>query len=334
MHAFPILAADIGGTNARFTVVEADGRTAPLGTFGTRDFESAEAAACHALESWPGERPQAAVMALACPISGDTFPLTNADWEIVPAEFLEMTGFLQLSVMNDFMAQGLASITLPMKDLHQIGGAARDEDAPRVIVGPGTGLGVALAVKADEKWVVIPGEGGHVDLGPRSEREFAIWPFLRKQAGRMEAELAISGQGLENLCRAVRRADGLEPGSMRAAEISKLALADEDVHAREAVETMTRLLARLAGDLAITTMARGGIYLAGGIAQHVLPILDAPEFRATFDDKTPFSAIMREMPIYVMAAKDAAITGIAGYVCNPERFAPGNGIRHFRHKAH
>ncbi|MCA8930797.1 MAG: glucokinase, partial [Alphaproteobacteria bacterium] len=66
----------------------------------------------------------------------------------------------------------------------------------------------------------------------------------------------------------------------------------------------------------------------------VLPILDAPEFRTTFDDKTPFSAIMREMPIYVMTAKDAAITGIAGYVCNPERFAPGNGIRHFRHKAH
>ena len=327
---FPVLAADIGGTNARFAIVEQDGTLTGLGTVANRDFPSVEDAVCHALKTHDGRPPKTAAIAMACPITGETFHLTNADWDLDPARFLEQTGLAELTVMNDFTAQGLAAVASSEEELVQLGGTGRDEAAPRIVIGPGTGLGVAMVLKAVGKWVIVPGEGGHVDLGPRTERETLLWPFLRKREGRMEAELAISGQGLENLHQAICRCDRMETPPLAAAEITQRALAGGDAACREAIELMVSLLARLVGDLAITTMARGGVYLTGGVTRHVLPVLKEPAFRTVFEDKHPFVHLMQQIPVYAMTGNAPALDGIAEFAADPGRFDIANAMRHFK----
>ena len=199
----PVLIADIGGTNARFAMVGEDGAITPMAHVKNRDFETVEAAVAHALSANRGPAPVTAVFAIACPVNAETFRLTNADWEVEPARLLESCKLSELRVMNDFLAQGLAAVSLGMDDLLQLGGTARSAAGPRVIIGPGTGLGVALAFNVDGHWKILPGEGGHRDLGPRTPDEFAIWPYLQKRRGRMEAEMAVSGPGLQNLYGAI-----------------------------------------------------------------------------------------------------------------------------------
>ncbi len=187
------------------------------------------------------------------------------------------------------------------------------------MLGAGTGLGIAQLVNVGGKWTVISGEGGHVDLGPRTQREFAIWPHLAKQQGRMSAEEALSGRGMENLFEAICAADGIDSGKPAAAAISAMAADNSNPQAVEAVALFFTLLARLAGDMALLTLSRGGIYLAGGIAQKLMPLLDKARFRADFEDKAPHQAIMRGIPVMVMTHPTAALEGLAAWVRQPGR---------------
>ena len=325
----PLLIADIGGTNARFAVVSEDGSVTPLASVKNRDFATVEAAVLHALAENRGPVPATAVFAVACPVTAETFRLTNADWEIDPVHLLRECGLTELRVMNDFLAQGLAAVSLDTDNLLQLGGAARRMEAPRVIIGPGTGLGVALAFNADGRWTIVPGEGGHVDLGPRTPEEFEIWPFLQKRRGRMEAEMAVSGSGLQNLYRAILEHGGRTGLGNSAEKITGMGLSGEDPDATKAVKLMVTLLARLSGDFAITTMARGGVYLCGGMVKHLLDLLAAPEFRRTFEDKHPFEAVMRDIPVFAVRHENSGLFGIAEYLRSPGRFMLGSNIACF-----
>ncbi len=320
---FPVLAADIGGTNARFSVIEQDGGIARLSNIRIGEFGSPGEAVMSVLRDFPGRHPESALFAYAGPVLGTRFHLTNGAWELEPLAFLRDTGIHAFSIMNDFVAQGLAAVSLREEDLIQIGGRRRDDDAPRVIVGPGTGLGVALAVKVAEKWAIIPGEGGHIDLGPRTEREFRLWPHLDKRNGRMEAELAVSGPGIENLYRAIVREAGNPEKRFTAAEITAKASDNSDAQCREALDLMITFLARICGDMAVTALSRGGVYLAGGIVPRILPMLRDGRFRSVFEDKNPLTAVMEEIPVFSFNHPQSGLFGLEELVKNPGRHAEG-----------
>jgi glucokinase len=328
--AFPVLIGDIGGTNARFALVP--GNSEPSISFEPvqlSGFSRIEDAIRHATAGHAGPRHRTTVLAIATPLVGERFRLTNADWIIDPMAMIGEFGLDEVALMNDFAAQGLAALALGGQHLSQIGEGRMLEGHPKAVVGAGTGLGIAQIVRIDGKWAILSGEGGHVDLGPRTEREFAIWPHLAKIEGRMSAEEALSGRGIENLYAALCAADGAEPSITDAAAISAAALAGKDMRAREAIELFLTLLGRVAGDMALLTLARGGVYLAGGIAQKLLPAIDAKRFREAFTDKAPHRAILSQIPVMVMTHPTAALEGLSAWVREPEKFSLEGATRRF-----
>ncbi|HDZ74415.1 MAG TPA: glucokinase [Aurantimonas coralicida] len=318
---FPILIGDIGGTNARFALLlDSFAEPKMFAVIQTADFETVDDAIQATVLDKTSVQPKSAVLAVAGPIDGDEIDLTNSPWVIRPQQMLAGLGIEEVIVVNDFEAQALAISSLGEQSRTQIGGGEVHEGASRVVVGPGTGLGVAGLVRARNMWIPVAGEGGHIDLGPRTERDLAIWPHLETIEGRVSGEQVLCGRGLVNLYRAIAAADGAEPVHTTPAEITEAAVNQKDPLSIEAVDLFATYLGRVAGDLALIFMARGGVFIAGGIFQRIIPILKSEQLRAAFEDKAPHSALMREIPLFVVTEPLAALAGLATYARTPRFF--------------
>ena len=318
---FPILVGDIGGTNARFAILDdpAD-EVRDVVVVATADFPTIDEAIRTAVLEPRASRPRAAVLAVAGPVEGDEIPLTNSPWVVRPKGMFGSLGLSHVVVLNDFEAQALAVIALGEEHLEKIGGGRPEPFAGRVVLGPGTGLGVAGLIHACGRWIPIPGEGGHMDLGPRTPRDQQIFPHIEPLEGRISGEQILSGRGLVNTYRAVAQADAVVPVFETPAEITGAALARTDPVAEEALRLFVTCLGRTAGDLAMVFMSRGGVFLTGGIAQKIVPALRDGVFRAAFEDKAPHTAFMRTLPVYVMTHPLGAVFGLAAFAQTPERF--------------
>jgi len=330
MLRYPVLIGDIGGTNARFALlIDAEAAPREFPIVKTADFATIDEAIAATIAEAAPLRPRSTVLAVAGPVDGNEIPLTNCNWVVRPLRMIEELGLDEVVVVNDFEAQALAVAALGEEHLEQIGGQKAEPDASRVVLGPGTGLGVAGLVHARGIWIPVPGEGGHVDMGPRTRRDFEVFPHIERIEGRISGEQMLCGRGLVNLYRAVARADGVEPRFGQPAEISSAGLAGTDRQAEEALDIFVTCLGRLAGDLALVFMSRGGVYLTGGIAQKIVPALRKGSFRAAFEDKAPHSAALRQMPVYVITHPLAALVGLAAYARTPERFGVSIEDRHW-----
>ncbi|WP_370539019.1 glucokinase [Aureimonas sp. AU22] len=315
---FPILVGDIGGTNARFALLVdafADPKTFPV--VQTADFPNIDDAIQAAVLDKTSIRPATAVLAIAGPVDGDEIDLTNSPWVVRPRTLIDGLGFEEVIVLNDFEAQALAVSALPESGRESIGGGTVREGASRVVVGPGTGLGVAGLVRARKMWIPVAGEGGHVDLGPRTARDAAIWPHLDTIGGRVSGEQILCGRGLVNLYRALCAVEGVAPIHADPAAVTEAALNARDPQSTEAVQLFAVYLGRLAGDLALLFMARGGVYIAGGIFQRIIPVIKAAEMRAAFEDKAPHEALLRDIPLFVITQPLAALAGLAAFARTP-----------------
>lgn len=309
------LLADIGGTNVRFAVLRGDGRiegheawlTALYPDFG---------AAVRAYAEVTGLRLPlgGAAVCAAGPVVGDAIKLTNCAWTISRAEIAAATGGVA-HLVNDFAAVAHALPVLTPGDVVQIGGSAPAARAPKVALGPGTGLGVASAVFDGARWVAVPGEGGHVDLAPTNERELAVVYQLMRERGHVAAEDAVSGPGLEALYLAIAALDGVSfKAKPIAADIAKAARAKTDAVAVEAVALFTGWLGSVAGDLALTLGAQGGVYIAGGIVAQWGELFDTKLFRRRFEAKGRIKYFLEPIPCYLVTAKDLAFRGLAAMV--------------------
>jgi glucokinase len=214
--------------------------------------------------------------------------------------------------------------------VEKIGGGESQAHAGRAVLGPGTGLGVAGLLKTDGKWIPVPGEGGHMDIGPRTPRDYQIWPHIEPLEGRVSGEQILSGRGLVNTYRAVAIADGKTPVFATPAEVAKAALDKTDPVAEEALALFATCLGRTAGDVALVFKAQGGVYLAGGIAQKIIPALKSGNFRAAFNDKAPHSEWMAEIPVYVITDPLGALAGLAAYARAPHTFGVETAGRRWR----
>lgn len=318
---FPILIGDIGGTNARFAILldsYAEPKQFPI--VQTADFATIDDAIQTAILDRTSVQPRSAVLAVAGPVDGDEIELTNCPWVVRPRMMIENLGLRDVVVLNDFEAQALAVVALGEEHMEKIGPGTPEPTAGRVVLGPGTGLGVAGLIHACNRWIPVPGEGGHMDIGPRTPRDFQVFPHLEPIEGRISGEQLLCGRGLVNIYRAVAKADGAAPRFTTPAEITGAALEKSDRIAEEALSIFVTCLGRTAGDLALVFMSRGGVYLTGGIAQKIVPALQTGEFRAAFEDKAPHKELMRDMPVYVITHPLAALAGLAAYARTPVRF--------------
>ena len=329
--AYPIVAGDIGGTNARFSVVPGPGAAQiDLPTVPTARYGSLEEALADALRSGEAPAPRTGLFAAAGPIDADGLDLTNAAWTIRPPDIIARCGLGEVALFNDFEAQALALAVLQPHHVEPVGAARPRGDRTKAVIGPGTGLGVGMLVHAAGRWVPVPGEGGHVDLGPRGPREEAIFARAETIEGRMSGEQLLSGDGLLNLARAVAAADGSGRRYGDPSDVTYGALLAGDEVAREALSLFCTLLGRMAGDLALTVLARGGVYIGGGIAPRIVDFLQASGFRAAFEDKAPHRRLMEEIATLIVVDDRPALDGLVGLAAEPDRFLLDLDFRRWR----
>ena len=335
---FPVLIGDIGGTNARFEIVT--DRLAQPRSFGivqVRDYGNIDEAIQRAVLDKTSEWPRSMILAGAGPIMPTVLDangaieraggldLTNSHWTIDPEHLIAATGVEDVVLLNDFEAQAFALTALGPEDYLEVGGGERRPGRNSVVLGPGTGLGVAGLVHAGRVWVPVPGEGGHVDLGPRTKREVAIWDHLEKIGGRVSAEQVLSGRGIINLYGAIEKAIGregkLQNETCEPAAISAAAMDGSDEVSVQTLKIFCRVLGRVAGDLALTFLARGGVHIGGGIAGKIAPFLVQSEFRASFEDKAPHTDILRGIGTAIVMHPLPALRGLAAFACTPDSYA-------------
>ncbi|WP_119731198.1 glucokinase [Thermomonospora amylolytica] len=314
----PWLVADVGGTNARFGLVTSPG-AAPgrVHVLAVRDHAGlAEAAATYLARHAGDVRPAAACVAIAGPTAenGD-YRLTNAHWAGNAAEVRADLGLDHIELMNDFEALALALPTLGPGDLRPLGDAAPSGDAPAAVVGPGTGLGVAGLIRAGDRLVAVPGEGGHVDLPAATEREHRIVTMLREERGTAEAEHLLSGEGLTRLYELVARLHGVPVEPLSTAQICARRT---DPLCYETLETFCSLLGSFAGNVALTFGARAGVYIGGGILPRIWDVLRRSDFRRRFENKPPVESYLRAIPTALIVAPTPALAGAAARLASLE----------------
>jgi len=298
------LLGDVGGTNARFAWQDHAG--APLRdivTLPTADHATLADAITAYLQRLGRAAPPWCAIGIANPITGDRIQMTNCHWAFSISGMQQALGFERLVVINDFTALALALPDLQPAELRQLGGGAAVPRAPVALIGPGTGLGVSglLAGDAPGRWLPLQGEGGHVTLAAANPREAAVLQVLRDEFGHASAERAISGQGLEALYAAVCKLDavaGFAP--LPAAEITQRALAGRDAQCVEVLDLFCGFLGSVAGNLALTLGAVGGVYIGGGIVPRLGDAFARSRFRASFEDKGRFRAYLQAIPVYVI----------------------------------
>ena len=319
---FPVLIGDIGGTNARFSLVPGEtGDTRRFPNVHTADFASIDDAIEAVVIDKGGARPKSAMLALAGPISGDRVPLTNCPWVVEPKKTVARFGLGEMVLLNDFEAQSLALPELTQDDIEPIGSGTMTADGARVVLGPGTGLGAGALIPARDMWVPVPGEGGHIDLSPVSDRDFAIWPHVERTGGRIGAETLLCGSGMVRLYRAVCASDGVQAELTTPKEVTEAGLSGSSQQAAETLSLFATHLGRVAGNLALVFMPTGGVFLAGGISAKIAPVLKSGGFREAFLAKWPHQRLLERMATSIVVKEDAALTGIAAFARVPSRFA-------------
>lgn len=277
-----ILLGDIGGTNARFALLES-GELTPIESVLVADYPKFQIALARFLEMRrDNRRISGAMLAVAGPVIGDRCVLTNSPWVIDGAELRSAFGFTNVQVINDFEAIAWALPHLEAADLFAIGGGEPVQGAPVAVLGPGTGLGLACLVTGPDGAIVIETEGGHATLPGSSRREDAIIEYLRDRYGHVSAERVLSGSGIENLYRATRVIDKMASPDRTAAQITQAAASGTCQVSVAALDMFCAMLGTVAGNVALMIGVRGGIYITGGIVPRMIHYLANSEFRARF----------------------------------------------------
>lgn len=304
------LIADIGGTHSRCALIDDKGRLIAAETYENREFDGVAEVLEHYLSRRRlQDRPSEAALAIAGPVTGDEVAMTNLPWRISQHELRDTLGLTRLLVVNDFAAVAWALPVLGPKELHPIGGGQAVTREPLAVLGPGSGLGVAVLAPVEGNWVVLPGEGGNVSVATATADESAVVDTLRDARGYCAVESLVSGPGLARIHEFLSERAGEEPPGLTPAAISAAA-AKGDRLAVEAQAMFFALLGGLAGDLALTVGARGGIYIAGGIIPRLLTAFEASEFRARFEGKGRYQPYLEAIPTYVITASAPALIGL------------------------
>lgn len=317
------LVADIGGTHARFALSREPGRIEAAGTLRVRDFPGP----LEAVRAWLDgrERPDEAVLAVATPVEGDAVRFTNSPWAFSVRELAAALGLVRLAVINDFVAHALALSHLSPDELERWGGGARRADRPRVVLGPGTGLGTAALVPCGGFELPVATEAGHISLAPETSRERALLEELARAFGHVPRERVLSGPGLVTLATTLAALEGVALEVDEPAQVLERARKG-DAFCREAVTVFTALLGAFAGDLALAHGARGGVYVLGGLLAAFGDLLDPALFRRRFEAKGRLREWLAPIPVFRILRSDTGLLGASAYDFARARRVPGEVV--------
>ena len=314
--AYEIMAADIGGTHARFAIatIEDGGpiSLAHLKTLEVASYPGLEAAVQAYGKAIARRLPRLVAMALACPIVGDTLKMTNNPWVIRLSVIREMLGLENLLVVNDFAAIGHAVARAGASHFERLIGP--DQPLPTAgiisIIGPGTGLGVSQVFRHETKAFIIPTEGGHIDFAPLDPAEDAILTALRKIYGRISIERILSGPGLFNLYRALGEMQDISVQSLDPRDLWTMAINGRDPLAVEALQRFCLTLGSVCGDLALLQGA-SAVVLAGGLLPRIAHLLPQSGFERRFLAKGRFEEHMSKLPVFRILHPEPGLFGAA-----------------------
>lgn len=303
------LLGDIGGTNSRFGLVS-------LGAMDVQDvevlkndtFPSLEDAISHYVAKRGITELAAAAVDVAAPVDREVITLTNRDWTFSAESLRKAARARRFRLLNDFEALAWSLPHIGAADLVQIGGRLPPEPHVKVVLGPGTGLGMAvLAPLPQGGWMPIPGELGHTTLPVVTAEELALKDKIAGKDLFAEAEDVLTGPGLLSLYKAVAE----NPVHVTPEVVLQAALAGADAAAEKTLDHFMTFLARASGDVGMALQARGGVYLAGGIAPSIAAKLQQPKYRAVFEDKGRIAEVMKPIPWFVITDRFPAFKGCA-----------------------
>ena len=317
-----VLAGDIGGTNARLAIVD----VGPAGTrvirkrrLPSRDYPGL-APMVRAFLAEVGETPSRACFGIACPVVDGRCSPTNLSWsvdiETLPAEI----GIPWATVINDLHAVGYGVQRLSADDFVTLQAGVPDEHGAIAIIAAGTGLGQAFLTRDGDDYRVHHSEGGHASFSPRNDLEWELHRSLAQRFGHVSCEHVLSGPGLVRIYRQLAAGAAASDRSRIEAEmesedpaavIARHALDGSDATCVRALDVFASVYGAQAGDLALTVMATGGVYVAGGIAPRIVQKLTDGTFTTEFRDKGRLSQILARVPIRVIVNRGVGLLGAA-----------------------
>ncbi|MDX1823652.1 MAG: glucokinase [Thiohalomonadales bacterium] len=306
------LAADIGGTSTRLLLMDGADTVAEQ-DYSSQNYSDFNAILAEFLKTHPDIAPDVACLAVAGPVRAGRARVTNLPWVIQETEISEAFTIPRVRIINDFEATGYGLAKLEPSDFHQLQTGLPEATGTRALIGAGTGLGVAIITRCGKRWQVLPGEGGHVDFAPRNTMQQALLDYLLEQTARVSVEMLLSGPGLERIYEFICFQHDIDPDSARrsAASISSTALMGMDPMAVKTLELFVEIYGAQAGNLALISLATGGVFIAGGIAPKILSLLDNERFINAFCDKPPMTELLQSIPIRVVLNTRCGLLGAA-----------------------
>jgi glucokinase len=317
-----VLALDVGGTTTRVGIFERRPEKplrVALQTYGTREFPTIEAMAMAFLRGAgiSSSSLSAACIGAAGPVLDGVATLTNAPVRVDARAVAHTLGVSRVSLLNDLEALAYAVPVLSSDELCVLQPGRANESGAIGILAAGTGLGEAVLYRMGERFIVKASEAGRADFAARTERDITVLRSLTREYGRAAIEEVVSGSGLVNIHRALQKSDCAARIDMTTAE-APAAVADSAIYGRcptcvEAMEAFVEAYGAEAGNLALRTVATGGVYIGGGIAPKILDALKSGAFLSAFSMKSPFTTLLQSIPVKVILNSEAGLLGAAHY---------------------
>ena len=317
-----VLAGDIGGTKTNLGLFSR-GKRRPVAkvseTYPSREAPHLESIIEQFLSKHRAPI-KSACLGIAGPVINGRCQTTNLPWEVSDAKIKKRFKWAQVGLINDLTATAYAVPLLNSRELLSLNKARARKEQNIALIAPGTGLGKALLIFGEGQYIPVASEGGHADFSPNNEAEVELWRYLSQRFGHVSTERVLSGPGLVNiyswlkdsgqyrepewLARKIREMDP-------PAAISRTALLDKHPLCVESLNMFVSILGSAAGNLALTAMTTGGVYLGGGIPPRILPKLEEPIFMKAFTNKGRFKEFLESIPVRVILNHKAALLGAA-----------------------
>lgn len=327
-----LLAGDIGGTKTLLRLFEAGGDALAERRFDSAAFASLNRIVAEFLSDFPPLALAAACFGVAGPVEGGRASITNLPWQIDEASIAAEFHIPQVRLINDFQAVAYGIEALESQDLATLQAGAPQQGGVRAVIGAGTGLGEGFMVWQGGYYAAFPSEGSHADFAPTDALQIELLRHLAARYGHVSYERLVSGPGLINifefLCdsrgqQATAELQSAMKAGDPAAAISDYAMSGKDGLAVSALDLFARIYGAESGNLALKVLARGGVYIAGGIAPQIMGKLEEGGFLREFADKGRFAGLLGDIPVHVVLNPKVGLMGAARVA---ERIAPDTDI--------
>jgi len=321
-----ILAGDIGGTKTVLAVyagiTDVPGNPVHETRFKSADYQTFDTIV-NAFLNQTGATPSAACFGVAGPVRDRHSRITNLPWEIRAGDIEQACGIPRVSLINDLNAIALSVPRLDKSGLFTLNPGNPDPKGNKAVIAPGTGLGIAFLVRTGQGYHAFAGEGGHAAFSPRDPREIDLLAFLTRRYGHVSFERVCAGSHLFNIydyflerkifSQPAWLKEKLAGTADKTPVIVDTALENKAEICEATLDMFVRILGTVAGNMAVTVLPTGGIYLGGGILPRILKRLSRPDFLDRIADKGRFSSLCAGMPVHVILDPKAALHGAAWY---------------------